>query len=194
MRWMPRLRLLLARRPWIYWLGVALLAAVVTLGVASSSAELDRQRAAWGRTTTVYTATRAINVGDALAGAVTAVDLPVAMIPETAVRDLPGSAVAVQRLAPGEVVVEVDIAHGDGPGSLLPAGWLAVAIDAADNAMFGLGDPVSVLAAGSVIAPDGLVVDLGDTGLVVGVPADVAAAVADAAIQRTAVVALSASS
>jgi hypothetical protein len=193
MRWMPRLRLLLARRPWIYWLGVALLAAIVTLGVASSSAELDRQRAAWGRTATVYTATRAIAVGDGLADAVIAVDLPVAMIPETAVRDLPGSAVAVQRVAPGEVLVDSDIARGDGPGSLLPAGWLAVTIDA-DNAIFGLGDPVSVLAAGSVIAPNGLVVGRGDSGLVVGVPADVAAAVADAAIQRTAVVALSASS
>jgi hypothetical protein len=194
MRWMPRLRLLLARRPWIYWLTVAVLAATVAAAVASSAADLDRQRNAWGQTVTVFVANTALAPGDPIGGALSATKVPLAMIPDSALRDQPDpGATALQHIAPGEIVVGIDVAAGDGPTALLPPGWMAITIDAGEPDVFRLGDHVAVLAGGAIVAADGVVVRLVAAGVVVGVSAEVGAAVADAAVQHTAVVAISAS-
>ena len=43
-----RLRLLLVRRPWIWWVAVAVAAAVVGIGVAGGLRRLDGERRSWG--------------------------------------------------------------------------------------------------------------------------------------------------
>ncbi len=75
--------------------------------------------------------------------------------------------------------------------ALLPAGWLAISFERT-TAMFRTGDHAAVLAGGVVLAPQALVVGIGEGELFIGVPAGVAAAVADAVSQATAIVVFSA--
>ena len=56
MRWIPRLRMLLARRPWLYWLLVALMGLGVATQVHASVAAAQRARDHWGSTVTVLIA------------------------------------------------------------------------------------------------------------------------------------------
>ncbi|CAB4867647.1 unannotated protein [freshwater metagenome] len=193
MRWIPRLRMLLARRPWLYWLLVALMGLGVATQVHASVAAAQRARDHWGSTVTVLIADRRIAAGDPLIAAVTHHQLPTAMVPASAVAELPHDATARQVIAQGEVVVGNDIVADSGPAAVLPPRWLAVAIDDQNTAMFAVGDHVSVLAGGRTISAEAMVVALLEHGVAVGVPAESAPAVADAASQRLAVVALSAS-
>ena len=185
--WLPHVRLLLARRPWIYWLVVGCLAAGLALVVGRCVAALETQRASWGSTVVVLAASGPVAPGDLLRDMVTPVELPAAMVPPSAVREVSPSAVATQTLATGEVVVDADIARDDGPLALLPEGWMALAIEVADTSLFRLGDDVAVLGDGSVLAESGVVVQITDSAVVVGVPATAAAQVADAANRRVAV-------
>ena len=141
-------------------------------------------------------ATRDVTVGEPLAGAVDSREVPTAVVPPSALTDLPSEATATQRLAAGEIIVDVDVANERGPLALVPSGWLAIDVPHTDDPLdtarplFEVGDSVVVLADGSIIADDAIVVDVASDGLAVAVPRDVAARVAQAANQRLAVLAL----
>lgn len=195
MRWTPRLRMVLARRPWIHWLMVGLLAIAVAAAVAVSQAGVKRERDSWGRTKRVLVATRDVLPGQALSGATEQHDVPIAVAPTSAltpsVARRGGDMTAVQQIAIGEIIVTADVTEAAGPAALLPPGWLAVDItDVADPGLFTLGDAAAVLADGRTVAADAIVIALTTTDVVVGVSAADAAAVADAANRRAAVVAL----
>jgi len=190
MRWMPRLRMLLARRPWIYWMVVAGVAGGVALPVATALADVRRERDSWGATKTVFVATRAIDAGSLIATSVESRKVPVAVVPDNAARELTDDAIATQRIGRGEMVVDIDVSPAPGPLALLPAGWLAITIDGPVNDTFAVGQPARVLAGGETVTPDAVVIRVLADGVVVGVPADVAAIVASVAAQRLAVVAL----
>ena len=192
--WPSRLRLLLARRPWIYWLVVAALTAGVVNAVIRASMRIENERAMWGATITIVVASREVAPGEFLATAILRRDYPVAMVPATAVdaADVPADAVALQRISAGEVLVAADLTRGSGPAALLPNGWLAVRVTTSP-APFAVSDSVAVLADGQLIAPDAVIVAVEPDGVLVGVPLPDAAAVADAAIRGSAAVALSAS-
>src|SRR4051794_20713131 len=189
MQWIPRLRTLLARRPWIWWLTVALLAVALAASVAAAVGRLDAERRTWGATASVVVASRDIAPGEPLVGE--SVELPVALLPATSMKSVPPGSVAVQRLARGEVVVEIDVARSSGPAAFMPDGWVAIAIDVTTTSYFHLGDPAVVLGAGAMLAPSAIIAGVDDSQVVVGVPGDVAAAVAAAVVEHTAVVALS---
>jgi len=189
MQWMPRLRTLLARRPWIWWLGVALIAAALAASVAASVGRLDAARRTWGETASVVVAARDIAAGEPLVGE--SVELPLALIPATSMTVVPPGSVAVQRLARGEVVVEADITRSSGPAAFLPDGWVAIAVEVPTTSYFGVGDPAVVLGDGATLAPRAIIAGVDDGRVVVGVPAEVAPAVAAALVEHTAVVALS---
>jgi hypothetical protein len=89
--------------------------------------------------------------------------------------------VARQRIAAGEIVVAHDVSPNAAPQSLIPAGWLAVAVAEPVASGATVGDAVSVATGGIVVAPDGLVVAVVGEALLVAVPADEAAQVAQAA-------------
>lgn len=198
MRWLPRMRMMLARRLWLYWLIVAAIAAGVAVGVASAMGDVRRQREAWGRATTVLIATRDIAVGEALANSVVSRDVPTAVVPPSALTTMPADATATQRLAAGEIVVSGDVVGARGPLALVPSGWLAIDIPRSDDPLdtsrplFTVGDSAVVLADGSIVAEEAIVVDVALDGLAVAVPRDDAARVAQAANQRLAVLALTA--
>lgn len=183
---LARIRVTLARHPSIYWLVVALLCAVMVTSVLSVLNRAEAARRSWGDSRTAWVASRDIAPGESVSA--TATDLPMAMIPVDALADPPDDAVATQHIGIGEIVTGVDV--GSGPFTLVPDGWQAIAI-VTDPATLPAepGDHVAVYAAGSLIAPDGVVIDIDDTSVVVAVPGDVVAAVSVAALDQRAVLA-----
>ena len=176
-----RLRYVLARRPWLYWAAVAVLAAAIALVVASAVASVDDARRAWGATRTVVVATADLAPGTALAGHTEARPHPSPMVPARAVTAIAPDAVARQHVAAGEVLVDLDIAAGHLPFALIPSGWHGVPVAEPVPSGAAVGDRVAAVSAGAMLAPEGVVVARGDGTLVVAVPADEAPAVAAAA-------------
>lgn len=170
-----RLRLLLVRHPWVWWVAVAATAAVIGVSVAGAVRRLDGQRRSWGETRTVWVATAAAAPGEPLV--VETRSYPAAMVSAAAVTDEPIGALARQRVAVGEVVVTEDLDVGGTPG-LVPAGWVAVPV-AQRAAVVRVGDAVAAFADGRRLA-DGVVVAVDQEQVVVAVDAGVAADVARA--------------
>ncbi len=192
MRWMSRMRMTVARHPWIHWAFVALLATAIGGSIAIGLAGVRREREAWGMTRTVLVATRAIVPGEPVVDAVEPRDVPVALVPAAAVATVDAAATAIRFVGVGEMLVAPDIVARPGPGAVLPDGWLAIDIADVDNpSLFAVGDSAVVLAGGRAIAAHAVVVAVTGTDVVVGVSARDAGAVADAANQRSAVIALS---
>lgn len=170
-----RLRLVLVRRPWIWWLAVVVTAALAASAVASSVRRLDETRRSWGEQATVWVASSAASPGEALQ--VEGRTWPRAMIPPDAVTTAPLEAIARQHIGPGEVIVTGDVATGGLPG-LVPPGWVAVPV-AQRSSVAHAGDAVAAYPDGQHLA-DGVVVAVGDDQVVVAVPADAAPAVTQA--------------
>jgi hypothetical protein len=180
MRQLAMVRRVLARRPWIYWTIVAGVAAGGATATASVFRGVDDERARWGDTETVLVATRDVEAGESLTRLIAERRYPVAMIPTGAVASLEVGAAARHRLAAGEIVVDVDVAATTAPRSLIPSGWLGVAvIETVDSGTI-VGDRVVVASEGVRLAADALVVGRGDGVTIVAVPADAAPNVAAA--------------
>ncbi len=193
MRWISRLRMLLGYRPWLYWICVGAIALTVAAAIEGSQATAHRTRDRWGTASAVLVASRAIAPGERLDGAVVRRSRPSAMVPTTALELLPTGATARQYIAAGEMVTRVDIAAATGPLALLPQGWLAIAISDQHPELFSVGDTAAVLSSGEILSDRAVVVGTADNVILVGVPTTSAAAVANAANQHLAMVALSAS-
>lgn len=165
------IRRLLARRPWLYWLLVAAVAAGFAAEVARRSDAIDAERARWGESRIVLVAVRDVLPGDSLLDAVTKRELPVAMIPAAAISEIDRQ-VARQRIAAGEVITAPDVAERDGPRALLPEGWLAVAIVESPSSGATIGDRVQVASEGTVISSQAVVIGFVDDATLVAAPAD----------------------
>jgi hypothetical protein len=176
-----RLRLGLARSPWLYWAIVAALAGAAGLLVLRAASGVDAARESWGETRHVLVARQTIEQGAPLDGSVSTREVPSPVVPVDAVSDLDAEAVARQRIATGEIVVAHDVSPSAAPQSLIPAGWLAVAVSEPVASGAAVGDTVSVATGGIVVASDGLIVGVVGEALLVAVPADEAAQVAQAA-------------
>jgi hypothetical protein len=177
-----RLRHVLARRPWLYWLAVLALAGAAGLVVADAAAGVDEARRSWGTTRQVVVTTTGIAPGEPLSGRVAVRSVPEPIIPPDALEDVAPTAVARQHLAAGEMVMAHDVAATGGPQSLIPDGWRAVAVAELVPTGAAPGDAVSVASGGILVTDDGLVVGELAEGVLVAVPADVAAPVAHAAV------------
>lgn len=121
---LPRLRLVLARRPWLYWLCVAVCAAVVWFSITAAQARVTAARDSWGATRTVWVAAGEVGAGAAVVA--DARQYPLAVVPAGALTSLPADAVAARSIGTGEVVVADDLA-GE---SLTPDGWVVFAVPA----------------------------------------------------------------
>jgi hypothetical protein len=182
MNTLARIRHQLARRPWLYWLGVTALAAGAGLVIAQATERVDEARRAWGRERTVLVATVDAEPGDALAAVVVRRSLPAPIVPAAALEQVAADAVARQRIRAGEVVVDHDVAPTAHPQAIIPSDWQAVAVAEPVPTGVVVGDHVSAASGGVVLAPDGVVVGQLADAVLVAVPADVAAQVAHAAI------------
>jgi len=150
-----RLRRLLARRPWIYWVVVALVAIAVGGRVLSHVDAVDAERRSWGELAPVFVATSDIAPGESIVAERR--ELPEAMLPEQPAPAVDGS-VARQWVSAGEVVAATDLAPTTGPLALVPTGWLAVPVIESPTSGAAVGDRVRVVAEGVVLSEEGLVV------------------------------------
>lgn len=176
-----RTRFVLARRPWLYWLAVAGLAALAALTVHGRLTTLDDAEHAWGDTHTVLVATHALEPGDLID--VRSVDLPLAAVPSDALDQLPADARLLQRVAEGEVVTALDVTAQRGPAAGARPGTIVVGLTDPLSRSVTIGLSVRVVADGLVLAANGTVVEVVDDVTFVAVdPAD-APAIAAAAQQ-----------
>ena len=97
-----RVRLVLARRPWAYWLIVATLAALPALAVHDHMTRLDQARRSWDETRLVLVASTTLGPGEPIL--TRTVEVPVALLPAGALEELPAGARLRQRVADGEVL------------------------------------------------------------------------------------------
>jgi hypothetical protein len=181
MRHLAAVRRGLARHPWIYWTMVIAVAAASATATASVLRGVDAQRARWGDSAVVLVATRDVAAGESLDGLTAEHRYPIAMVPPGAVTSLDVGAAARHRLGTGEIVVDVDVAATAAPQSLIPRGWLAVAIAEAVASGAAVGDHVVIVSEGVRLASDALVVGRRDDATIVAVPSDDAPTVAAAA-------------
>jgi hypothetical protein len=177
---LARARHVLARRPWLYWLGVAVLAATAAWGAARGAASVDAARRSWGTPRDVVVASADIAPGDALAGHVELRRRPRPMVPEGALTAIDAAAQARQHVSAGEIVVRADVAATASPQALIPAGWAAVPVSEAVPSGAAVGDRVAAASGGAVVAAAGVVVGRGADAVLVAVPVEQAAAVAAA--------------
>jgi hypothetical protein len=177
---LARLRHVLARRPWLYWLGVAVIAMAIGLAAVRAAASVDDARARWGTTRDVAVATADLAPGDPLAGHAELRSRPLPMVPAGAVTELAADARARQHVSVGEILVAPDLVPSAAPQALIPPGWSAVAVAEAVPSGAAVGDDVAAASGGVVVAQEGIVVGQREDAILVAVPDDDAAAVAAA--------------
>ena len=178
---LARVRLVLARHPWLYWIAVAALAGIVTIGIVDAMAKVDAARQSWGTHQAVWTAAGGIEPGALITAQRT--EVPTAVVPGDAVNASPVNAVAKQHISAGEIVTTADVAL-TGTAGLITDGWVAFAVPQS-VAHFAAGDHVDVYTTDRLIS-HGAVVEAGDSDVMVAVPSDAAPAMA-AALQSGAV-------
>ncbi len=176
-----RARLALARRPWIYWAVVAVIAILVAFAVNGRLADVDAARNEWGATRTVVVADRQIEPGDPVGGRL--VDLPIAALPDDALTDIPPGARARQRAAEGEVLTILDVASSPGPAALAEPGTVVVGLTDPMSRGVSVALQVQVAADGLILTDAATVVDVVDDVIFVAVRPDDAPSVAAAAQQ-----------
>lgn len=167
---LPRLRMLLARRPWLYWLIVGMCAIAVWLSVSSAQAQVTQERDSWGTTRDVWVASGPIAAGEVVDAAVA--EYPSAMVPPSAVSSLAAGAVAARSIADGEVVVATDVAFA----GLVPAEWIVFAVPLDGAPWLVVGDEVSVFGSGQFWC-EGMAAEIGDATVEIAVPQDCASSV-----------------
>jgi pilus assembly protein CpaB len=178
-----RIRYLLARHRWAYWLVVVVVA--VGAGAAASSV-VERATAPvrrLGATVRVPVAARPVEIGTVLADDDVAWRrLPVGVLPEGPRSPDPVGQTALVPLVPGEPLLASKLAPDGfrGVAALVPAGGRAVGIPLVDGMPpMRRGDRVDVLAP-SVVAADAVVLDVADTVVTIAVVADDAPRLAEA--------------
>jgi len=179
-----RARLFLARRPWVYWLAVAMLALGVAAGVQDRLRAVDEARDRWSTVRAVAVADHDHQPGDALA--TSSVVLPVAAIPPNALDQVTAGDRARQRIGRGEIVVAVDVIPPAGPAAGADTGTLVVPIVDPLARGVRIGLPVQIVAEGLVLADNATVVEVIDEVVFVSVDPNDAHLVAAAARGDTA--------
>jgi hypothetical protein len=172
-------RLVLARRPWLYWAMVIALAAGVALTFNAQLSALDTARASWATTRTVLVAERALQPGDVIE--TRRVDLPIAAIPPGALERLPDAATLSQRVGQGEVLTDVDVTTQPGPAARADPGTVVVAVPDQSSRAAAVGLRVQVAADGQILASSATIVGVDEGISFVAVPAADGATVAAAA-------------
>lgn len=180
---MHRIRYLLARYPWAYWL----LVLVVAAGAGSvASKVVDRATASvrqLGRTVSVPVAARDVEMGTVLSDDdVRWRPLPVGVLPDAPTAEVPVGRTTLVPLVKGEPLLASKLAP-DGVGgvaALVPAGARAVGVPMAEGLPpLRRGDRVDVLGP-SVVAADAVVLDVGEAVVTIAVVAADAPRVAEA--------------
>ncbi len=180
-RFGPTVRLFLARRPWLRWLLVALVAALAALTVHDRMSAVDAARAGWGERRSVPVAVASAVPGEPLSWAWR--DVPRMAVPDDVAAELSADAVARRHVGRGEIVVVGDVSLVSGPAAGADSGQVVVPI--ADPLVTGpqIGVDVAVYSDGLVLASAARIVHV--DAEVVFVAVDEGAAPTVAAAART---------
>lgn len=174
MRALPRIRLVLARRPWLRWLVIAVCTAAVGAQVLAAQSSLERERGTWGASRAVWVAE-----SDTAAGAPVSarrVEWPEAVLPASVLRELPASPIAARRVAAGQLLTALDLV-GD---ASVPPGWEVFAVPGDGLPQLAPTESIAVYSGGTRLC-DGTTGSDGGEGLVeVAVPSSCAAALSAA--------------
>ena len=165
------IRRILVRRPWIYWLLVALAALGAAASMLERTERVDASRQAWGRTRAVWVAETALAPGDPLRAQRR--DVPTAVVEGEVVETVEGL-VARQHLGRGEIVHRFDVVAPSGPQAMTPAGWLVVPVLESPSSGASIGDRARAVADGVVLSNDAVVVGHHGDVTLLAVPSDVA--------------------
>lgn len=187
MQLVTRCRTWAGRHPRTTWAVAAMLAVAAAGVVMARQQSIESARRAWGRSTTVYVATRTTPAGQPLQAHTRS--YPLAVVPPSAVTRWPIEALARHTVQAGEVIVHADLV-GSGVTERIPTGWQAVTVAASARFVGAVGDPVTVYADGVALS-EGIVVYVDAADVTVAVPGDRAGPVSSAALAGVAVVALS---
>lgn len=193
-RWRTSPLLALRRHPRLWWVATGTGAAAAGLVVASVVASAEARRSEWGTTVPVVVVLRAVSAGEPVdPGDVDVLARPAALVPRSALHEIPPAAVAATDLVAGEVLLAERLLEGalSPTAARLPPGTRAVAIPAEPGLTppLSVGDHVDVLVAlageeqeagapGFAIAGAALVVAVGEHAVTVAVPRDDAPRVA----------------
>ena len=179
-----RVRLFLARRPWVYWCAAAALAVAVGLATLQQLEAVDEARRRWADRRAVVVAAHDHRAGDELVWRT--VEFPLVAIPPSAIDEVAPGTIARQRIGTGEVVVTADVTAPAGPAAGAEPGTVVVPV--ADPLVRDLrvGLPVQIVADGVVLADEATIVAVHDDVAYVAASADDAPIVAAAARTGTA--------
>ena len=188
MRWLARVRRQHARRPWLRWMAIGMVALVVTATVAQSLGSLDDQRSAWGERHSVWVARRTMAPGHMVSPDDLVLDeRPLALLPDAPLAppaEVPPGARTWQWVAAGEVLVIHDLTATASPAARLPPGTRGVVVPSSALPA-GPGDRVEVAIDGATVARATVIDTLtdrhsgrGDAAVLVAIPERHAAQVA----------------
>lgn len=178
------LRLFFARRPWVYWAFVLVLAAGVAAGVRAQLVAVDDSKRLWADTRTIWVAADETPPGESIEAIHR--ELPLIAVPHNAVNELDVGTVARQHISAGEPIVIADVTVGRGPAAGARDGQVVVPISDPLLATAPVGVDVSIYADGLVLASDGLVVHVDNDVIFVAVDESDGPIVAAAAQLRSA--------
>ena len=170
MRLLARLRFIVARRPYLYWLVAGSCALLVAARVHGLETAAEHSAARWGATRTVWVSSGDVGAG----GALNPIErhFPAAMVPTAAVATVPPHAHAARAVAAGQVLLAADLQGFRTP----PVDWVALAMPAEHAPRLSAGDSVVVLRGGAAVC-DGMAVEARGDRVEVAVPVSCAAAV-----------------
>jgi len=123
---------------------VAVVVGTLVLAATWSSQvqSLEHERQSWGETSQVGVVVEPIALGQPLGDAVVLQDVPVAMVPSTAVLTIDRAALAKTDLFPGELLIRERISGGE---DVLPEGTVGMALSvAAGSPLIEVGDLIDV--------------------------------------------------
>jgi hypothetical protein len=171
-----RLRRLLVRHPALRWIVIVVSCGGFALSSWSHRSDVADARAAWGSSARVWVAEADIEPGEPLMAR--SADVPDAIAPADPALADPSGSTARQHVGRGEIIAAVDVAHGSGALALVPDGWVAVAVAERVSSGAQVGDRVTVVADGSVITAEALVVAVGEDATSVAVASELGPLVA----------------
>jgi hypothetical protein len=174
-------RLVLARRPWIRWLAVGLVAAVTGASVHAQLQSLDAARAQWTDQRRVPVATADASPGDVLTWEWQTI--PAIGVPDGVASEVSAGTIARQRVGTGEIVVGTDLGVGAGPAAGAATGHVVVPISDPLVTDPSVGLDVAIYSDGLVLAAESRIVHV--DGPVVFVEMDAADAPMVAAAAQT---------
>src|SRR5215216_6045270 len=91
-------RRVLAKRPWLYWVGVGGLALLAGVIVSRAASGIEDAKAAWGEPHAVFVAVADIEPGASLDGVAELRDIPAPLVPPGAATEVESGSVARQRV------------------------------------------------------------------------------------------------